>query len=114
VSQVSARPALGLRQIAIIALTLATAVIHLWLAIPETLIMFYLNGLGYIALVAALFLPQFQAYRRIIRWVLMGFTAVTIIGWIVMGERNAIAYIDKAIEVALLILLGLEARQAEQ
>jgi hypothetical protein len=107
----SARTALGPVQLAIIVLALATAVIHIVLAIPEAVIMFYLNGLGYIALTAALFLPAFAAYRRYTRWALMAFTAVTIIGWIVMGERNTIAYIAKAIEIALLVLLWLDMRQ---
>jgi hypothetical protein len=109
--QASARPRLGPVQYGIIALTIATALIHIYLAIPMTLVMFYLNGLGYLALVAALYLPQFSAYRRQIRWALMAFTAVTILGWVVIGERTPIAFVDKAIEIALLVLLWLEHRQ---
>jgi hypothetical protein len=98
-------------QIGIIVLTVATAIIHLVLAVPETLIMFYLNGLGYLALVAALYLPAGRPYRRYIRFALMAFTAVTILGWAVMGERSPIGFIDKAIEILLLVLLWLEHRQ---
>ncbi len=97
-------------QIGIILLTAATALIHIVLALPTNLIMFYLNGLGYIGLAAALFLPQFAAYRRIIRWTLIGFTAVTIVGWAIVGERSLIAYIDKLIEVALIGLLAVDMR----
>jgi hypothetical protein len=110
-SQTSARTHLGPIQYGIIALAIATALIHIYLAIPMTLVMFYLNGLGYLALVAALYLPQFAAYRRYTRWALMAYTAVTILGWVAIGERTAIGYVDKAIEVALIVLLWLEHRQ---
>jgi hypothetical protein len=114
-SQASARGPLGPIQYGIIALAIATALIHILLALGTsditTKIMFTLNGLGYIALVAALYLPRFAAHRRIIRWALMAFAAVTLLGWVVIGERNAVAYVDKAIEVALIVLLWLEHRQ---
>jgi hypothetical protein len=110
-SQTSARPQLGPMQMAIIALAVATAVIHVILAIPMNLIMFYLNAVGYIALVAALYLPQFAAFQRYIRWALMAYTAVTILGWVAIGERTPIGFIDKAIEIALLVLLFLEQRR---
>jgi hypothetical protein len=38
----------------------------------------------------------------------MGFTAVTILGWIAVGQREALAYITKGIEVILLLLLWTE------
>lgn len=101
----------GPLQIAIIFLTVATALIHIWLAISSNLIMFYLNGLGYIVLVVALYLPRFAQRRNTIRWILMGYTAVTILGWVVIGERTTIAYIDKLIELALIGLLWVESRQ---
>ena len=99
---------LGPVQIGILLLALATAGIHIFLAIPANLVMFYLNGIGYIVLALALFLPQFKNYRGQIRWVLIAFTLVTIIGWVAVGERSTIAYIDKIIEVALLVLLWLD------
>ncbi|MFQ3632963.1 hypothetical protein [Roseiflexus sp.] len=101
---------LGPIQIAIILLSAATAFIHIALALPTNLIMFYLNGLGYIGLAAALFLPPFAAYRRVIRWTLIGFTAVTIAGWVIVGERSLVAYIDKLIEAALIGLLAVDMR----
>ena len=103
-----AQATLGTVQIGILLLALATAVIHIVLAIPANLTMFYLNGIGYIVLALALFLPQFKNYRGLIRWALIAFTLVTIIGWVAIGERNTIAYIDKIIEVALLVLLWLD------
>jgi len=103
-----AQTTLGPVQIGILLLALATAAIHIVLAIPANLTMFYLNGIGYIVLASALFLPQFKSYRSLIRWVLIAFTLVTIIGWVAVGERSTIAYIDKFIEVALLVLLWLD------
>lgn len=98
-------------QIGIILLALATAAIHLSLAISSNLIMFYLNAIGYVVLVIALYLPQLRGYQSIIRWVLIGYTTVTVIGWVVIGARNSIAYIDKLIELALIGLLWIESRQ---
>ena len=101
-----------LLRVGIVLLTLATALIHLQLAFPDPA--FILNGLGYLALLAALYIPvpQLARYRNIVRWVLIGFTALTILLWILLGARTPIGYIDKAIEVALIILLLLEARRA--
>jgi hypothetical protein len=108
----AAQSKFGVVQIGILVLALATALIHIYLAIPETLIMFYLNGAGYLALTAAFFLPQFQQYRRMVRWALIGFAAVTVIGWAAIGERNTIAYIDKLIELALIALLWIDSRSS--
>lgn len=103
-----AQSAMGPTQAGILLLAIATAAIHIYLAIPENLTMFYLNGLGYIVLALALFLPQLKQYRGLIRYALMAFTLVTIIGWVAIGMRTPIAYIDKIIEVALLILLWMD------
>jgi hypothetical protein len=99
-------------RVGIVLLTLATAVIHLQLAFPDPA--FILNGLGYLTLLAALYLPvpRLARYRNIVRWVLIGFTALTILLWILLGARTPIGYIDKAIEVALILLLLLEARRS--
>jgi len=98
--------------IPIILLAVATAVIHLVLGIPNGMIMFILNGIGYLVLVIALCLPQLKKYQKLTRWALIAFTAVTIIGWAVVGARNTIAYVDKLIEVALIALLFLEGRKS--
>lgn len=97
-------------QTAIILLTLATAIIHLVLGIQFNLGMFILNGIGYIALLTALYLPQLRGQRKLIRWVLIAYTAVTVLAWVAIGERNAIGWIDKIIEVALIVLLYIEGR----
>jgi len=101
----------GAMQVGIILLGVATAAIHISLAIPENLVMFYLNGAGYLALTAALYLPQFEGMRSNVRWALIGFAAVTVIGWVAIGARTPLAYIDKLIELALIALLWVEGRQ---
>jgi hypothetical protein len=102
-------------RLGIVGLALATALIHIVLAIPLTIVEFYLNGLGYIALVAALVLPPLQAFRRPIRWLLMGYTGLTILLWLVFGQPyTTIGYVDKAIELGLLGLLWLDHQQAER
>jgi len=101
----------GPLQLGIIALTLATAIIHFTLVFPSAL--FILNGLGYLALLAAVYapIPALALYRRLARWALLGFTALTVILWVFMGLRAPIGYITKLIEVALIALLVLERRQ---
>ena len=95
----------------IVLLTLATAIIHLTLVFPSAL--FILNGLGYLALLAALYLPipGLPFDRDRVRWALIGYTAFTIVAWLFMGSRIPIAYVDKLIEAALIVLLILKGRR---
>lgn len=97
-------------RVGIVALTLGTAFIHLSLNFPDP--GFILNGLGYLTLLAALYLPvpRIARYRGVVRWLLIGYAALTILLWILLGDRTAIGYTAKAIEVALIALLLLEAR----
>ena len=55
----------------IVALTLGTAFIHFSLNFPDP--GFILNALGYVALLAALYLPvpQLARYRNVVRWILI-------------------------------------------
>jgi hypothetical protein len=94
-------------QIGILLLVAATALIHLWLGVSAGLIMFIANGLGYLALAAVAYLPiaSLARFRILAKWGLLAFAAVTIIGWMVIGERSPIGFADKAIEVLLVILL---------
>ena len=103
----------SLLSVAIIILTVATALIHFLLAIPAGLIAFYANALGYLVLLGALYLPipALARYRRLARYLLIGLAMTTLIGWIIAGERTAIGYIDKVIEILLIVLLVVEARQ---
>ena len=97
-------------RIGIVILTLGTALIHLQLNFPDPV--FILNGLGYLGLLAALYLPipQLEQRRNLARWALVGYTALTILLWVLVGARTPIGYADKVIEVALIVLLVLEAR----
>ncbi len=87
----------GPLRVGIFLLTLATALIHLQLAFPDPA--FILNGLGYLTLLAALYLPipQVGRYRSMVRWALIGYTALTIFLWVLLGARTPIGYIDKMI-----------------
>ncbi len=100
------------RQKAIAGLTVATAVIHFILAFRSGgffMVLFMLNGLGFLALLAALyFIPQLAGLRRIILWALFGFTAVTFTLYFVRHWPNIwgpVGIINKLIELALMILL---------
>jgi hypothetical protein len=111
----SVRTQLGPIQVGIILLTLATASIHLYLsseifASGMNGTLFILNGLGYLALLAGLFLPIpiVKNYRPAVRILLMVFTGITILAWAAVGARDAWGFSDKAIEIILLILLWLD------
>jgi hypothetical protein len=110
-SQLQPQPRFGALQIGIILLTIATAVIHIVLAFDW---LFYANALGYLGLLALLYLPvpAVAPYRGTVRWVLIAYTAVTIIAWIFIGTRDPLAYLTKAIEVVLIVLLYMEGQQA--
>src|SRR5215210_8111338 len=97
-------------RIGVIVLTVGTALIHLYLGL-QGFPLFVLNGLGYLALLAALTLPmpRISDYRNLTRWILVGYTTLTIFLWILVGARNSIGYVDKLIELALVVLLVLEA-----
>ena len=101
-------------KIGIIVLTVGTALIHLYLGL-QGFPLFILNGLGYLTLLAALTLPisRISEYRNLTRWVLVGYAALTIFLWILVGARNAIGYTDKVIELALVSLLVLDARRRQ-
>ena len=100
-------------RIGIIVLTVVTAAVHLYLGF-QGLPLFVLNGLGYLALLAALYLPvpRLLPYRNAVRWVLVGYTALTIVLWLVItgGISAAIGYMDKVVEVLLIVMLLAEAR----
>jgi hypothetical protein len=84
-----------------------------WLPLPLP-ILFVLNGVGYLGLVSALYLPALARYRRLVRWVLIGFAAVTILMYaLINGLRpNPIGLFDKGVEIALIVLLLIEDRRA--
>jgi hypothetical protein len=136
----ASRPATRVRPLsaAICALAGATALIHLWLgamtsvmlatqpelvaslggasALTVMAALFYANAAGYVVLPAALYAPHpiLRRYRRVTRWALIGFTAVTVVAYFAMiqGHFDALGLADKAIEVLLIALLVVEDRRA--
>ena len=104
----------GLLQGIILLLGLATAAIHgilLNLMMGELDPLFTLNGIGFLVLITAYFLPQLSKYRNIVRWVLIAYTAITIIAWLFLGARETLGYVTALIEVGLIVALLLDARQ---
>ncbi len=95
----------------IIVLTLTTAAIHLYLG-SLGLPMFVLNGLGYLALLTALYapIPGLAPYKNLVRWALIGYTALTIVLWLFItgGASTTLGYADKVVELVLITLLLLD------
>ena len=84
-------------------------------ALPLPLpILFLLNGIGYLVLVSALYLPALHQYRRIVRWLLIAFAAVTFTMYFAINgfRLNPISFVDKLAELTLIVLLLIEDRQA--
>jgi hypothetical protein len=109
--------------IGIFLLTLATALIHLVLAFTAIpyfglnfgVVLFILNGLGYLVLLGALQLPipQLSSFRSLARWALVAYAALTIVLWVIIAPvYDFIGYTDKAIEIALIVLLIADAYKA--
>ena len=91
---------------AIVGLTLATGYIHLTLG--GTL--FTLNALGYGVAAIAMLVPFGMAirYRWLVRLGLIGYAATAIVAWYLTGPRYDVAYLAKAIEIALIGLLAVD------
>jgi hypothetical protein len=95
----------------VVLLTLIAAAVHLSLLFPDPV--FILNGLGYLTLLAALYLPipQLVPYRLVVRLTLIGYATLTILLWVAIRERSLLGFSTTAVEVALVILLLLEGRR---
>lgn len=110
---------LSVKHYGIIIFCLATAFLHLSLypyfkGLGRPFDPIFLNGFGYLALLGAYFLPIsfFQQRHRLVWWALFGYTLLTIILWIILGDKqfvpgtsSAIGYYAKAAEVILLAFL---------
>jgi hypothetical protein len=104
----------------IVALTLATAAIHIIraLANPRITALFTLNATGYAILLGLLYLPMpLPPQARVAaRWTLVGYAAVTFVLYFVWGVMKAewvvpIGPADKAVEALLIALVLLQTRQ---
>lgn len=114
---------LGLLPVAIIVLTAYTAIYHLYLAYylfewiasgakaaqgaQMFVILFILNGLGYLTLVSALYLPALQHLRRITGWLLVGYTALTMILWSIFGNPSTADLMIYSVNIAEGVLIVL-------
>jgi hypothetical protein len=120
----------------IVALAAATALVHLQLGVvthmlvvqqpalaaqlaaggpPLSLMaaLFYLNCAGYLTLLVALYLPGLRRFRPTTRWLLVAFTAVTIVAYFALarGHYDLFGNADKVVEGLLIALLIVEGRR---
>src|SRR3954454_11706527 len=107
----SLRPLDVVIRIAIVGLVLGTAYIH------STLggLLFTLNATGYLVAAVALVVPIALAirFRWFIRLGLMGYALTAIVMWAIQGPYYTTAYIAKAIEVSLIIVLFVDFLRAD-
>ncbi len=103
---------LGGIQILLIAAALITGVIHLGLGSDFLAnigdIMFLLNGIGFIGLAALYLLPLafLKPYHEIVRWVFAGYSALTVILWVVMnGHLEPAGIAAKLAEIAIIAVM---------
>ena len=107
----SLTPAAVVLRAAIVGATLVTAYIHSTLG--GTL--FTLNALGYVVFAVAMVVPIAPAirFRWLVRVGLMGYAAATIIGWALQGPYYTTAYIAKADELLLIVLVAVDFVRAD-
>lgn len=110
---------LNSRRYLIILLTVVTGLIHLIVLgflFGGTQVLHILNGLGYLALIAALyFIPQLAGMRSLIRWALIAYAAITIILYFFLDSQpftNPLGLATKAMEIALIVLLLMDRSDA--
>lgn len=112
------------RHYGIILFTLATALLHisLFTELENKLDPIVLNGFGYLALLAAYFLPIpfFQERHRLVWYALVGYTLLTFTLWLILGNKqfvfgtySAVGYYARAAEILLLICLWLDRPRSE-
>ncbi|HEX7974459.1 MAG TPA: hypothetical protein VF498_08635 [Anaerolineales bacterium] len=107
----------GLLQAGILLLTLITATVHLIvlnLTLGHIDPGFTLNGLAYLSLLIAYFLPQLRSRRNLVRLALIGLATVTILAWLAIGVKSwpagALGYFTKLDEIVLILLLLVDRR----
>lgn len=105
---------------AVLVLGLITALVHLVVLnisfVQETGapdLLFALNGLGYLGLLAAFLgkVPWLSQRRDLVHYLFMGYAAVTILAWVAAGARNFIGYATKLDEVLLIAALWMHLKK---
>ena len=90
---------------ATVLLTVTTGYIHFW--VGGTMLL--LNAAGYFTL-AALIVGSAMLFRQALPLLLValaGYAAVTILAWLAIGPYFDIAYLAKAVEIALIATVGI-------
>ncbi|MCX7852817.1 MAG: hypothetical protein N2383_08540 [Caldilineales bacterium] len=106
-------------RLAIVVLTVLTAVIHLGIGattMGERLgQLLLLNGIGYLVLLAAFWLDIPKGQGRTVAWVLIAYAAVTIVAyfvsWGASGFTQPVGMLTKLIEVLLIVAVYLHLRR---
>jgi hypothetical protein len=94
----------------IVALAATTSYVHLTLGG----LLFLLNGLGYAGLIVLVILGAIAPHPLVARFdwfprlALIGYTAMTIAGYLVIGPYFALGWITKGVELALITLVVLD------
>lgn len=127
----------GPLQIAITVMIALTALVHIYLGVGMAMIvatqpamaaamggatavlilavLFCCNFAGYVVLATGLYLPALRKFQRVIRWTLVGYTALTIFAYFAVAQSHAIDVFglsDKVVECALIALLVIQGRRA--
>jgi hypothetical protein len=109
-----------LSRVGIVLLTLTTAIVHLGFYLPDPVgeVIYGLNALGYVGLLGLLYLPlrRLNPWRRLIRWALIGYAALTIAAYLLAGLlirdwTVPLGPFTKLVEAALIGLLWWEDRR---
>ena len=122
-----ARTRIGPVQIGIILLALAAGGVHLYLfliegflgdgaMLPFYQVLFVGNFFGYVSLAAALYLPisLLARFRPVIRILLIGMTAASIISYFYVNVIDALGNVTQVIEFLLIVLVTVEAGMARK
>ena len=113
------KPKLSLLQLGVLALGVMTAILHLIVGIEGEWLLL-LNGLGYLGLMALLYLPLNFIQKQMkqpLHWVVLGYTVITLVGYFVthpLGAYDSFGLLTKLVEVLLIVAVWLRLQQAPQ
>lgn len=99
---------------AIILAAAVTAGIHLFLGLRFGDVLFLLNALGYVGLTGLFLIPLkfLQPFREWIRWILIAYSALTILLWAVInGTFDVLGITAKSAEILLIVLLWVDRKK---
>lgn len=120
--QSEGRASIGAVGVGVIILALATAIIHIYLffiegflgngeMLPKFQFLFVGNFFGYLTLLAALYLPiaPLARFRPVVRAFLISIAFASILSYLRVGVFDLTGWIDKAIEVLLIVAVAADA-----